>query len=166
MKLSYESLQNVVDQLISVIVVAQLPMDSTTNKLSFVLYLKIDIPFKPIMPRAFRHLQRFKGQFLTSIQNHKSETPKIWAKIRPIRFCQTIDCLAKFYDCLAKYYNCLAKFYNCLAKFYYILLKFCQTINFNIILPDKLSIKGPIRYSLYGIGYTVQAIPVANRVFS
>ena len=56
MKLSYESLQNVVDQLISVKVVAQLPMDSTTNKLSFVLYLKIDIPFKPIMPRAFRHL--------------------------------------------------------------------------------------------------------------
>ena len=56
MKLSYESLQNVVDQLISVKVVAQLPMDSTTNKLSFVLYLKIDITFKPIMPRAFRHL--------------------------------------------------------------------------------------------------------------
>ena len=37
-----------------------------------------------------------------------------------------------------KYYNCLAKFYNCLAKFYFsVIIKFCQTIDFNIILPDN-----------------------------
>ena len=40
MKLSCENLQNVVGQLISVKVVVQLPMDSMTDKLSFVLYLK------------------------------------------------------------------------------------------------------------------------------